>query len=756
MLPKPDGMTWDVMNTGMKAVANVDWNDLILKNWAPRQKHNLSISGGTENINYYVSAGYYDEKGLLKIGNEWYKKYTIDTKIEAKATSWMKISFLAKYRHGHENFPWNQHWGRAWIMNWISKIKPGLPAKYDGSDIWTLESRIGEWELLREDYIRKQLVASPRITLEPVAGWVTNIELNYVVNNDQYETMVKQVPWLRPNGEIAYRPTTRAETEYNSSLFSNEYLSPNIYSSYTRSFGRHNLNVMAGYQQEVYKYNDLMAESFHVVTDAVPSIATAVGEKKINDNVGHWATRSVFGRLNYNFSERYLLEINIRRDGSSRFEEDERWGTFPSLSAGWIISNENFFPLTDQIDFLKIRGSYGTLGNQNVANYLYVPRLPTKQTDYWLFSGERPWTVGAPDLTSVNLTWEKVKTIDFGIDFRTLNNRLAATFDWYQSLTTDLVGPGEALPSVLGTAVPKKNEGEIQTRGWELEISWKSRVNDFSYGFRGVLSDYIAKVTNYRNPTKILSTYYEGMVLGEIWGFESGGLYQSDADIEAWGIDQSYIYNGTWYPGDQKYIDKNGDDKIDIGSNTVDDPGDKVILGNNTPRFQYGLSANASWKGFDISILFQGIAKRDLDMRTLGVFRGPANGPMHAGCLVDHLDYWRDDTSPLGANPDAYFPRPYSQYIGQNGKNYNYPVDRWMQNGAYLRLKNVILGYTLPASLTQKVFISNARIYLSGENLLTFTDLMFFDPESFAGRWYGAGDAYPLSKMYSIGLTVTF
>lgn len=758
MLPNPDGLTWDIMNTGTKGVANDDLTSLIVNRWAPRAKYNLSVSGGNEEINYYVSGGFYNEQGLLKFGNESFKRYNIDAKISAKVTSWMKLSFLSKFRRGYEDFPWNQYYGRDWIMNWIGKIKPGTPAKYPGTDIWTEQTRVEEWKNVRQNITNNQFVISPRLIIEPVKGWVTNVELNYRTNQDDDTRFVKQYPWVRPNGEIAYGPQTQAETQYRTDLTTNTYLSPNIYSTYANSFGSHNLSVLAGYQHEVYNYKDLYANAFYLLSNAVPSLSTTVGEKTIDDAIGHWATQSVFGRLNYNFSEKYLLEVNVRADGSSRFEKDDRWGVFPSVSAGWVISKETFFPLQGLVDLLKFRASYGTLGNQNVDNYLYVPTLPVRQTDYWLFGGERAWTVGAPNITSIDLTWEQVTTVDFGLDAMLLDNRLGLTFGVYESRTTNLVGPGEPLPAVLGTSVPKKNEGEIKTRGWEIELSWKNRVSPaFSYELRAVVSDYKSTVVYYNNPTELLNTYYNGQVLGEIWGLEWAGYYQSQDDIESYGIDQSYIYSGTWYPGDSKYVDQNGDNKIDRGANTFDNHGDLVVLGNSTPRYVYGFNASARWKGFDVSVLLQGIGKRDLNMGSSAVFRGPAAGPMHNNVLKGHLDYWRDETSALGANTDdPYFPRPYAQYFGQNAKNYSYATDHFLQNGAFLRLKNFQLGYTLPSSITQKIFISSARFYMSGENLLTFTKMMFFDPEAFGGRWYGVGDAYPLSKTLSLGLNVNF
>jgi hypothetical protein len=406
-----------------------------------------------------------------------------------------------------------------------------------------------------------------------------------------------------------------------------------------------------------------------------------------------------------------------------------------------------------------LRASYGSLGNQNVDNYLYIPTLPVQQTNYWLFGGERAWTVGAPNLSSVDLTWETVTTIDFGLDASLFDSRLNMMLGVYESRTSDLVGPGRPLPAVLGTTVPKRNEGEIKTRGWELELSWRNTIgNDFKYQIKGQLSDYKSEVVNYTNPTLLIDRPYNGQTMGEIWGLTYDGHYQSDDDVSSHDVDQSFIWAGAWNPGDFKYKDLNGDGAINIGDNTFDDPGDLSVIGNNTPRYVFGFSLGAEWKNFDASIFFQGTAKRDFAFwgGSASVFRGPAGGPMHNNVLKEHLDYWRDESSALGANPDAYFPKPYAQYFAQNGKNYTYPTDHLMQNAAYLRLKNLQVGYSLPRNIAEKIWMTSARIYVSGENLATFTSLMFFDPEALQGRWYGAGDAYPLSRTWSVGVNLNF
>jgi TonB-linked SusC/RagA family outer membrane protein len=755
MYGNANGQTWNIGSMGLGAAANTDWYHIFFKDFSTHQTHSLSVSGSNDKVDYYLSAGLYNEQGLLRYGNEGFKRYNFNGKINVNATSWAKVDVLFKYNYGEQQFPWEPSLGRGRIYDMMTKIKPTMPAKYPGSDIWTQESRIAEWQADRDNTTNRNLIISPRIIIEPIRGWVTNLDFNYTQNNNQEIFMVRQYSWLQPNGQLA-AGNAQANTTYNPNLYTNSYLSPNLYSTYSRSLGKHNLSVMGGYQQETYNYFNLSGTAGYLLSDNVPSVSTAVGTKTISDAVGHWATQSVFGRFNYNYDDKYLLEANVRADGSSRFQPGKQWGTFPSLSAGWVASREKFFPFKSLINLFKLRASYGSLGNQNVDNYLYVPTLPISQSNF-LFGGDRLWTVGTPNLSSVNLTWEKVNTMDLGTDFSFLKSHLSGAFDWYQTYTTNLVGPGTAVPALLGTGVPKQNDGEVRTRGFEVELSWKNHVGNLYYEVGGNLSNNRSVVTKYNNPTRILSTYYEGQVLGELWGYKTAGLFQSPAEVSGW-VDQSYIYNGKWNPGDVKYVDLNGDKKIGIGTNTAADHGDITIIGNTLPQYLYAFHASAAWKGIDFYALFQGVGKQTLwlaDLYNGAVFRGPANGPFHAMVYQGQLDYWRDASSPLGPNPNAYYPAPYSVYDGANHKNYGNPTDRYSPSGAYLRLKNIRLGYTIPSRITQKVLISRAQVYLSGENLVAFSKFKILDPEEVGGR-NGSGRTYPLSKSYSLGLNVNF
>jgi len=768
------GNNWYMGNWGINNTAAYDWMDIFLKDSAFRMKHNLSFSGGTEKLNYYISGGMYDEQGYIKPADDLYKRYNVNATVNSKIFNWLSMSLLTKYRYSNTVYPTSSYEEtgseRSYILEWMQRVKPTTAMYYPGTKIYIGDNRMDNYMNNKVHQTERQLVMAPRLIIEPIKGWVTTVELNYTTNDNENFYQSFTFPTARPKADGSYDSDIIPPTKQGNvmlKLFTNSYISPNVYSQYTKSIAKHNFSIMAGYQQETYRYTDLRGNGVDLLTKNIPSITTAVGNNTVNDYLGNWSTQGVFGRINYDYDGKYLLEVNSRYDGTSKFAPGNRWGFFPSVSGGWVASKENFFPLKDVIDVFKLRASYGSIGNQNVNSYLYLPGMPVGLSSYlYTDTSSRPWQVGMPDMASVDLSWETVTTTDIGFDAQLLKNRLGFTFDWYQAVTSDLVSPGPQLPSVLGTTMPKKNDGEVTTKGWEVEVSWNSSTEDFSYGAKVVLSDYKRTVTKFNNPTKLIPDvnsfadyqgYYEGMVLGEIWGMETAGLFQTQEEINGW-HNQSQVSQASYpfKPGDVKYVDQNDDSIINVGQNTVDDPGDRKIIGNNTPRFSFGISGNAAWKGFDMSFLIQGVASRQVSLSQLGTFRGAANGAFHTTVYDEHMDYWRNATSPLGANPDAYFPNSYLTYDEQNQKNFRYATDRYLQNAAYIRLKNLQIGYTLPRNISEKALISKARIYLSGENLLTGTKLMFYDPEAFQGNTSRIGSQYPLSRIYSIGLNINF
>ena len=365
----------------------------------------------------------------------------------------------------------------------------------------------------------------------------------------------------------------------------------------------------------------------------------------------------------------------------------------------------------------------------------------------------RPVYTRAPGLISPSLTWETSTTLDFGFDAAILNNRLGITFDWYSRTTTDMFGPAEALPSVLGTSPPQENNAELETKGFELILTWKDRISkDLSYNVKLALGDYKSTVVKYNNPTGILSSWYEGQVIGDIWGYETVGFFQTDADVDAH-ADQS-VFHALWTPGDIKYKDQDGDDEITYGANTLDDHGDKIIIGNSRPRYNFGITAGLKYKGFDLRMFWQGIGKKDIMFSTsTNVFWGFRGSMWQNSYYEEHMNYWSPAGSDFGGGTDAYYPKPY--ILAEHRKNCQ-PQTKYIVKGSFVRLKHMEIGYTFPLKLTRKVEIQKARIYFAGENLLTLTSLTkLFDPEA-TGGGLGGGKIYPLQTVMSMGVNITF
>ncbi len=724
------------------AWANTDWYKENYKTWTPNSTHNISISGGDKRTQFYISGSIFDQTGLMKIGDDGFTRNNLNAKVNTKIFDWLRFNFTTKFnrtiidRPSYDKSLYYNSLAREWPTN--APYYPDGNLSADNVQIWLEQGG-------RYKEGQNELTVIPGLEIEPLKGWIIYTNYRWKMNSSSITDHQAKVVGTLADGSKTFLRPTNSFASYNSEGY---YNSPNVYTSYSKSIANNSFSILAGFEQELLQYESTYGKRFDLVSDDVPSLATATGIQQTSGTLGHSATRSYFGRLNYSFKEKFLLEMSLRYDGSSKFPKDFRWGTFPSGSAAYVISKEAFWqPLVNYFNILKLRASYGALGNQDVANYLYVERLPISTNLPYIMGDERPNYVSMPDLISPGLTWEKVNSSNVGLDAGFLKNRLNLSFDYFVRNTYDMLGPAESLPAVLGTAVPKSNNATLRSKGFEFVLGWKDNINDFSYDVKFLLSDVNSTITKYYNPEKLLSSgFYEGAQLGDIWGFKTTGLFKSDADAAA--ANQNYLSAEPWRAGDVQYTDLNGDGKIDIGKNTVDDPGDLTIIGNSTPRYSYSIILNAAWKGFDFNMLWQGIGRRDL---ALGgpLFWGAAgvpDGQWFSIGLKEHMDYWTPE------NTDAYWPRP---YLDKGVKNHQVQ-SRYLQNGAYLRMKSVQLGYTLPVKLTRKAFVSNMRIYVSAENLLTFTKLMkVFDPEATGGNT-GSGQIYPLQKLISTGLSITF
>lgn len=734
-VPNDAGTRWQ-QYTGSNA--NTDWFDVMYKDVVVRQQHNLSFSGNEKKLSYNVSGSFFDGPGVMNFGDDSYKRYTLNSKVSSKMTDWFTVNANIRMSRSDIDRPsydlglYLHNIARRWPVNGV--VMPN-GSYSDGSEIPFL--LYGGRTKIKD--VNSNIGLD--LIFEPIDNLKVKASLYHRAANYGSSSHNAKVGVIEPNGQERLVRSNNRFYRYSSE---NTYVSPNLVVSYEKSINEaHNFYVLGGFQQEETTYTSVGASKNDLITDGVPSISTAVGEDNVDDSVGAYSTQGYFGRFTYNYKEKYLLELNGRYDASSRFAPDSRWDFFPSISVGYNVAKENFWNI-DKVNMFKLRYSTGAIGNQNVANYLYVSRMPIRTNLWWLGSSGRPNYTLTPGLVSPNITWETVTTDNYGLDIGAFNNRLQTTFEYFVRTTDDMFGPAERYPELLGTSAPQANNASLETKGFDLSVQWKDNIGDVNYNLGVVLSDAVTTVTKYRNPNNLLNTYREGQELGEIWGFETLGLYQNQDEIDN-GIDQSTMYGGVWYPGDVKYADLNGDGQIDWGDSTTDNPGDRRVIGNSTPRYQYGINAGLDYKGFDLSMFWQGVGKRDVWAGGPYTF-GAVGNQWQSAALKEHADYWSVD------NPDAFFPRPTFRSAWRNQQ----PQTRYLQNAAYLRLKNLTIGYNFSKSILEKLYLKKLRVFLSGENLLTISDISgVFDPEATGGRW-GNGKIYPLQKSYSVGLNVQF
>ena len=744
---------------------NVNWLKEYYRNTAPSQEHNVSVSGGSDKMTYYLSANYMTQEGFMRYGTEDYDRYTITAKISAQLTKALKVDYSNRWVRTDYERP--TYMNDDFYNHILRRARP-VRAVYDPngylmSDInYIGVMRDGGRHNEQKDAMAQQL----KITVTPLKNWNIIGEMNIKTDNNwnHWEQFVVYSHY-KDNPENTYTALTSANKDQVSEYsLKTTYLNPTVYSNYNFSLKeKHNFTILGGFQAEIMKYRDMEGARTGLVTTDLPvlNLTTDADSYTLKGLYKNWKNAGFFGRINYDYNGKYLVEGNLRYDGSSRFRRGNRWILTPSFSLGWNVARENFWEkLADVVEVFKLRVSYGELANQNTTSW-----YPTYQTlgvttngGKWLQNGALTSVASVPGLISTSLSWEKIKNTNIGFDFGALNNRLTGSFDYFWRKTKNMVGPGVELPAILGATVPSTNNTDLTTFGWELSIGWRDKVGELGYGVKLNISDNQTRIDKYPNPTNSLSKYMAGELTGDIYGYTTIGIAKTqeemDAHIASLPKGGQTAIGSKWEAGDIMYADINGDGKIDNGSNTLDDMGDLKKIGNNTPRFRTGITLDAQWKGFDFSMFWQGVLKRDFDPgENSMVFWGTTgSGQWWSTSFKDHMDYFRaeDTASPLGANVNAYYPRPLF-----NNKNHKTQT-AYLQNAAYMRLKNLQLGYTLPKSLINKIGLQNVRVYVSGENLLTITGLSdTMDPET-AGIGKQGGTVYPLSRVYSFGLSVNF
>lgn len=760
--------------------ANTDWYHYLFQDIKPTQTHNISFSGGNDRVKYYVSGSYYDEEGQFRENTDKFTRIDFRSKISFDVTDWLNVSNNTSYFKSWYSYPGSSGVDTAFSLMTVHALASYPTRNPDGSSLYiTSGSSSGnvmdgmltalDKGLHKNNDDRDQISTTTEVTVTPfkgleIKGNFTYTFYDYRAYNRFVNTTYSTYPGVIEELTTGSRFTDKLQEISNTHTF----MQTNVYATYSKTFAeKHNLKVMAGFNWETKRLKDIRSEGYYLLSETLNDLnlvgVDAEGNKRMEVSGGQneYAIAGVFARVNYDYKGKYLFEASGRYDGTSRFARASRWGFFPSASVGWKISEENFFsPVKDWFNYLKLRYSFGRLGNQQVGYYDYIREVNISDQTYLFGGSSLPIVANISAPVAGDLTWEVAQHQNVGVDMAFFNNRLAFTAEAYIRDTKDMLTDGIALPSVYGASSPKMNTADLRTSGYELSLSWKDMFmlagRPFQYNVGFNFSDYTTVITKYDNPEySFAMDYYEGMRVGEIWGYRTGGLFASDAEAAAYDVDQSSVNGGQKdgpLGGDLKFLDLDGNKIISIGSNSVDDPGDREIIGNSEPRFNYGINLGFSWCNFDVSIFIQGIGRMDwYPPSNCMAFWGPYARPYASLIPKDfHTMYWTED------NPDAYYPRPRGYIALGDNRALTVANDRYLQNIGYCRLKNVTIGYSLPQKWMKKIKADGIRIYFTGENLAYLSGLKsdYIDPE--LAMTGGELRVYPWQKTFIFGIDINF
>ena len=723
--------------------------------------HNISASGGTDKLRYRISGGYNSNDGVLISDRDKFERMNVNSFISADVTKWFTQEITMSYAHSLQTSPGGM--GGVYNTRLVSYYPEGeLPASVNTLADEDLPLFTPRNQILYSNPVNNKN-DNPRISLKsilkPLKGLEAVFEYTFDKNIYDYHWYTGQYDYTTIQGGSSksfvddYLRKYKQHTNYNSI---------NVYATYNKDFGNHHFKVMAGFNQESSYQETLDTYSYNQAVLDVPAMSSGTGTIKATDSYSEYAIRGGFFRVNYNYLDKYLLEVNGRYDGSSKFPKSSRFGFFPSVSAGWQIAQERFMNSTRHwLDGLKLRASYGVIGNQNINPYTFTPSMSVNnKATSWIIDDTYVTSISSlPALVSQNFTWEKVGTINVGLDVNLFNNRLSGVFEWYQRNTNGMLAPGVQLPAVVGASAPYQNTADMRTRGWELSLNWRDQIGKVGYRIGFNLSDYKSEIIKYDDnaATKLLSSYYPGQTLGEIWGYVVDGYYTVDdfVDTSSWqlkeGVTSINGYNVR--PGDVKFKNLRDDDTstnvITSGDNTFDNPGDRKVIGNTTPRYQYGINLGMNYAGFDLNVILQGTGKRDYWISNVLTF--PMNGDNFVPLFEGLSDYWMpkdpDNGDWSAVNPNAKYPRIYGNR-GNSGSNLR-QSDKYLSDASYLRIKNITLSYKLPKKWVNQIFLNQMKAFVSIENVATFTSLPSgIDPERI--EWN-----YPAFRTVSFGVNIT-
>lgn len=767
---------------GSGAMYYADWDvvDIMFRNWAPSQTHNFNVQGTSGRTTYYMSFGYNKKEGIMAFNPDENKRLNVNANISSNITDWLQVGGRFSYSDKKYDYPNTRRYTYQYMWRWGSFFGPygTINGEDSRNDIAYLK-QAGEGSN-DENFMRIGAFVKANITNDITV----NADYTFDLTNGRIkEANLPVYAYNTWGGNISAPSYIVSNTDLfqQSNRLTRHTL--NVFANYDHTWNKHNLNVMLGGTLDGTEYNNFWGKKRDMNSTAFPEFPLMGTENQtVNGEHGHGATAGYFGRINYNFNDIWLLELNGRFDGSSNFPSNDRWAFFPSGSFGYRFSEESYFEnLKEIINNGKLRASYGEIGNEAIGANKFRQMISSDGSINWLSpSGVILTGYNTPALVSSDLSWERIQTLDIGLDLGFLNNELTLGFDWYQRYTRDMLAPGKVLPDVLGADAPLTNAGSLRTRGWELNINWNHRFGEFDVYANFNIGDFKTKVTDWSDDTRLINSYYSGKTYGDIWGFETDRLFTKD-DFEFDGSGNIIGYksgvasqkgleqNGFVFgPGDIKFVDQNGDGVIDGGKGTDNDHGDLKVIGNSTPRYQYSFRIGGSWKGIDLDMYFQGVGKCDAWTQSAFVM------PMMRGAdaiYENQTDYFTEEKQNYG----AFYPRMwpgnagYGTISGLARGNHNfYPQTRYLVDQSYLRFKNLTVGYTLPQDLTRKWYIEKLRVYFSANNLceLINNSIAPIDPEVNGsentraggndlenGTW---GRIEPMTRTVSFGLQVTF
>ncbi len=827
------GRDWYVDESNRKiGIRTFNPYDYMIREWAPTNQHTLSLNGKSGKTTYNIGLGYLHQSGMSKPAKQDdFTRYNASLRLSTEINKYLSVRMGAIFSSRNKSYPYASSSTTADAWYYLYRWGPNMPLGVDenGNDIRSPWSEIKQANTATrmDNYTNLNLGATVNVTKDwkfdfdytyaneesvlkrpgtrftagnswgaalakydadgnrvyvnengqTVSASDPNAMPAYMLNNYEYTSAGSNPDHVYRNSSHARRHTFNATTDYNWQVNDDN-----------------NLKFLLGMNLVTYDYEDNWSQITNLTDLDNGHFDLAIGTQTTSGNHDWEGQMGFFGRVNYSFKDKYLLEANLRYDGTSKFPTGLKWRWFPSFSAGWRLSEEAFMEWAKPaLSSFKLRGSWGMIGDQTVSNDLYIASLATGQVSWIGSDGEKLYYRGTPAAVAASITWQEIKTLDLGFDMRFFDNKFGITFDWFQRDTDNMIVPSGGVSLTFGASAPKGNYGSLRTRGWEIAMDYNHRFeNGLGVNAMFTLSDALSEITAY-GTTREIDDYYVGKTYGEIWGYRTDRLYQKedfvyDANgelVKVWalngkevpegtsgakqmnklsdpnGVYQDFLQTGTFVfgPGDVKYTDLDGDGKISNGAGTVEDPGDKEVIGNSTPRFEYGLRLGADYKGFDVSIFMQGVGKREIWGNGQLAIPGYNTGD---GAIPETFasDYWTE------TNTDAFYARPWNQANSNNAYNY-YRQSRYLLDMSYFRIKNITVGYTLPENLIKKAHMQKARVYLALENFFTFDNLrgLPIDPEAISGysMWntsnYNSGRTgmgTPTFKSVSVGVQLNF